>query len=77
LQVAHLVSAAALTRDARQAFFDRADHARRPVTDHVDFSWRAGCRVTGSSRYDSADIKRAAADATSGAEIKPVLLLPQ
>ena len=29
------------------------------------------------SRYDFADINRAAADATSGAAIKPVLLLPQ
>jgi aryl-alcohol dehydrogenase len=28
-------------------------------------------------RYDFADINRAAADATSGAAIKPVLLLPQ
>src|SRR3984893_3119578 len=34
LQVAHLVSEAALTRGARLAFFDRADHTRRPVTDH-------------------------------------------
>ena len=34
MQVAHLVSEAALTRGARQAFFDRADHTRRPVTDH-------------------------------------------
>ena len=29
------------------------------------------------TRYDFADINRAAADATSGAAIKPVLLLPQ
>jgi Zn-dependent alcohol dehydrogenase len=29
------------------------------------------------TRYDCADINRAAADATSGAAIKPVLLLPQ
>jgi hypothetical protein len=28
-------------------------------------------------RYDFADINRAAADAISGAAIKPVLLLPQ
>ena len=28
-------------------------------------------------RYDFAEINRAAADATSGATIKPVLLLPQ
>ena len=34
MQVAHLASEAALTRGARQAFFDRADHTRRPVTDH-------------------------------------------
>ena len=32
-QVARLVSEAALTRGARWAFFDRADHARRRVTD--------------------------------------------
>ena len=29
------------------------------------------------TRYDFADINRAAAEATSGAVIKPVLLLPQ
>jgi aryl-alcohol dehydrogenase len=29
------------------------------------------------TRYDFADINRAAADATWGAAIKPVLLLPQ
>ncbi|HWZ67908.1 MAG TPA: hypothetical protein VNW89_08775 [Stellaceae bacterium] len=29
------------------------------------------------TRYDFADINRAAAGATSGAAIKPVLLLPQ
>jgi aryl-alcohol dehydrogenase len=29
------------------------------------------------TRYDFADINRAAADAISGAAIKPVLLLPQ
>ena len=28
------MSEAALTRGARQAFFDRADHTQRPVTDH-------------------------------------------
>jgi hypothetical protein len=28
-------------------------------------------------RYDFAEVNRAAADATSGAAIKPVLLLPQ
>jgi hypothetical protein len=42
------------------------------------FSWRAGCRSTRLiTRYDFADINRAGADATSGAAIKPVLLLPQ
>src|ERR1700730_5805722 len=34
LQVAHLVIEAALTRGVRRAFLDRADHTRRPVTDH-------------------------------------------
>ena len=29
------------------------------------------------ARYDFADINRAAADATSGAAIKPVLLMPK
>jgi aryl-alcohol dehydrogenase len=29
------------------------------------------------ARYDLADINRAAADATSGAAIKPILLMPQ
>jgi len=29
------------------------------------------------TRYDFAEVNRAAADATSGATIKPVLLLPQ
>jgi hypothetical protein len=29
------------------------------------------------ARYDFADFNRAAADATSGAAIKPVVLLPQ
>jgi hypothetical protein len=34
LQVAHLVREAALMLGTRSIFFDRADHARRPVTDH-------------------------------------------
>jgi hypothetical protein len=34
----HLVSEAALTRGARQAFFDRVDHTRRSVTDQASRS---------------------------------------